>query len=118
MGWLNGEITGLILFFIGIYGLCARRNIIKTIISLSIMQASIILYIISDDLYLSQIPPISLPNTALVQVADPIPQALMITAIVIGVSITAVALTLFISMYHHYGTTNWNKALKKRRDTD
>lgn len=118
MGWLNGETTGIILFFIGVYGLCSRRNIIKTIISLSILQASITLYIISDDLYLSQIPPIAISSTSLNQMADPIPQALMITAIVIGVSITAVALTLFISMYHHYGTTNWNKALKKRRDTD
>jgi len=118
MDWFNGEVAGIILFFIGVYGLCARRNIIKTIISLSILQAAIILYIISDDAYSSKVPPIISTSAHPIQMADPIPQALMITAIVIGISITAVALTLFVSMYHHYGTTNWNKALSKRRDAD
>jgi multicomponent Na+:H+ antiporter subunit C len=49
-----------------------------------------------------------------VTAADPLPQALMITAIVIGVSVTAVALTMFITMYHIYGTTNWGKIVRKR----
>lgn len=44
--------------------------------------------------------------------ADPLPQALVITAIVVGISVTAIALVMFISMYHTYGTTNWNKAKK------
>jgi len=39
---------------------------------------------------------------------------LMITAIVIGVGVTAVALTMFINLYHKYGTTNWEKAREAR----
>ncbi len=38
----------------------------------------------------------------------------MITAIVIGVGITAVSLTMFINLYHKYGTTNWEKAKRMR----
>ena len=34
MTWNYVEITGLLLFLIGFYGLIARRNIIKTILSL------------------------------------------------------------------------------------
>lgn len=48
--------------------------------------------------------------------ADPLPQALVITAIVVGISVTAVALIMFISMYHKYGTTNWMKAMKHRME--
>lgn len=108
---INGETVGIILFFVGIYGIIARRNIIKTIISLCIIQAAVILFFISTD---AQSAPIgtTLPTTA----ADPVPQALMITAIVVGISVTAVSLTMFITLYHKYGSTNWNKVKKKREE--
>jgi multicomponent Na+:H+ antiporter subunit C len=46
--------------------------------------------------------------------ADPLPQALVITAIVVGIAVTAVALIMFIAMYHKFGTTNWIKAMRHR----
>jgi len=48
--------------------------------------------------------------------ADPLPQAMMITDIVIGIGVTAIALTLMIHLYHRYGTTNWQKARDKRHE--
>ena len=111
---INGENVGLALFFIGIYGLLARRNIIKTVISLGIIQSAIILFFLTINYEVGLLPPIGdvTPATSV----DPIPQALMITAIVIGVAVTAVSLTMFISLYHHYGTTNWLKVINKRRE--
>ncbi|MDA3845263.1 MAG: cation:proton antiporter subunit C [Vallitaleaceae bacterium] len=109
-----GEIIALILFCVGFYGLLARRNIIRTIISLGIIQVAIILFFLAINFESTMIPPIGVSDPSMV--ADPLPQALMITAIVIGVSVTAVALTMFISLYHRYGSTNWMKVKKKRRD--
>lgn len=107
-----GEIGAIIIFFIGVYGVIARRNITKTVISLGIMEAAIILFFVATGGKGSTAAPISGGMTG----ADAVPQALMITAIVIGIAVTAVALTMFIYLYHKYGTTNWEKARKMRDD--
>ena len=112
-----GMIIAFILFFIGIYGLIARRNIIKAIIAFGIMESAIILYFLGAHHERNSIPPLLLKQIGEhAVVADPLPQALMITSIVIGVSVTAVGLTMFISLYYHYGTTNWQKVALKRRE--
>lgn len=113
--YLNGETVGVGLFFIGIYGLLARRNIVKTVISLGIIQSAIVLFFLTINYEPGRIPPLGEAANAQTAV-DPVPQALMITAIVIGVAVTAVSLTMFISLYHHYGTTNWLKVINKRRE--
>ena len=113
---INAENISIILFFIGVYGLCARRNILKSIISLSLMQAAIILFFISIGHSADTIAPIGTELISMPAVADPLPQALMITAVVVGVSVTALSLTMFITLYHKYGTTNWGKVHKKREE--
>lgn len=115
---INGENVSIALFFIGMYGLCARRNILKTIISMSILQASLVLYFLSLSFHPLNVPPIGADLNAYAYVADPVPQALMITAVVVGISVTAVSLTMFVSMFHKYGTTNWNKVKKKRGEIE
>ena len=105
-----GEIGAIIIFFIGVYGIIARRNIMKTVISLGIMDAAIILFFVATGGVGSTSAPIGGGANA----SDAVPQALMITAIVIGIAVTAVALTMFIYLYHKYATTNWEKARKMR----
>lgn len=112
MNFTIGEITAIILFFIGVYGVIARRNIIKTVMSIGIMEGAIILFFLAGGATNAERAPITGAGVA----ADPVPQALMITAIVIGVGVTAVALTMFISLYHRYGTTNWKKAQIARKE--
>lgn len=112
MDWLNGEVVSIILFFIGVFGLVARRNIIKSIISIVIMEVAVILFFLTINFTPDSVPPIG--TEAVTHFADPLPQAIMITAIIIGVGTTAVALTLFITLHHRYGTTNWEKAKVKR----
>lgn len=111
---ISGEAFSVVLFLIGIYGLLARRNIIKTVISLAIVQSAIILFFLTINYENGRLPPIG--DVTITTAVDPLPQALMITAIVIGVAVTAVSLTMFISLFHHYGTTNWLKVINKRRD--
>lgn len=114
---LNGETISIVLFFVGVYGLIARRNIIKSIMSISIMQVAIILYFVSTNVAPGSVPPIGDVNQMLLA-ADPLPQALMITNIVIGIGVTAAGLTLFIHLYHRFGSTNWQKVMKKRNRHD
>jgi len=111
-GYLDGSLVAIALFLIGIYGLLARRNIIKSIMSFTIIQAAIILFFLNIHLEEYAVPPIGDGSP----MANPIPQALMITAIVIGVAVTAIGLTMFISLYHHYGTTNWKKVIRVRKE--
>jgi len=111
-GFINGSLVAIALFMIGFYGLLARRNIIKSIMSFSVIQAAIILFFLNINLFENALPPIG----DISPMADPFPQALMITAIVIGVAVTAIGLTMFISLYHHYGTTNWKKVVAMRKE--
>jgi multicomponent Na+:H+ antiporter subunit C len=114
MLYFNGETVSIVLFFIGIYGIIARRNIVKTIISIGIMETAVILFFVAINYNEGVIAPIG--AEAAIKGADPLPQALMITAIVIGVTITAISLTMFITLYHKYGSTNWEKVIKKRME--
>ncbi len=112
-----GMLVAFLLFFIGIYGLISRRNIVKSIIAFGIMGSATILYFLSAHHQDHAIAPMLHSDNGLISaMADPLPQALMIASIIIGVSVTAVGLTMFMSLYYHYGTTNWKKVALKRRE--
>ncbi len=111
----NTEICALAVFFIGLYGVIAVKNIIKTIMSVCIMEVAVILFFLSVNFSHGMVPPI---GEELINASDPFPQALMITAIVIGVAVTALTVSMFIGLYHKYGTTAWDKALKARQKED
>lgn len=116
-GYINGENVALLLFAISMYALCTKRNILRSIIALSIMQAAAILFFIALNNSSSKKPPIGqLLETDPTIYADPMPQALMITAVVIGISVTALSLTMLISLHHKYGSINWARIKGKRGD--
>ena len=98
-------ILSFILFFIGIYGIVVSKNIIKSIIFFNITQSSIIIIFLNfGSIGATNIPIITKYSKDTVGMADPLPQALMITTIVIGAAITALALMLSIKIFHYYGT--------------
>ncbi len=108
---IDGQNIAIVLFFVGVYGMLARRNIIKTILSYAIMQGAIVLFFVSINANLQCTAPIGHCFTT--SPADPLPHALMITHIIIGTLISAVAMTMFITLYHSFGSTNWNKVRRK-----
>ncbi len=98
-------------FLIGFYGMIVSKNIIKTIISLSLVQTSgILLFIFLASRAGEGLPIYGLDKGAAV---DPLPQALMITTIVIGASITALALMMSIKVFHYYGSLDWKYILDR-----
>ncbi len=110
----------IIIICIAIYGVCTSDHLIKSIICLNIVQAAIILlFIIIGSKDGQYIPIMGTDNagTLIKDIVDPLPQALMITAIVISASITALALMCSIKIYHYYGTLNWSELIDKDVNT-
>ncbi|MDN5360093.1 MAG: multicomponent Na+:H+ antiporter subunit [Thermotogaceae bacterium] len=91
------------LMFVGIYGLLSQKNILKMIISLNIMELGLNLFIISTGYIKEAKAPIILFGNE-GNYVDPLPQAIVLTAIVIGLGVTAVALMLARNIYKTYGT--------------
>ncbi|GAK55926.1 membrane-bound NADP+-reducing complex MBX, subunit MbxG [Candidatus Vecturithrix granuli] len=94
--------TSIVLMLIGLYGLMAKRNLIKKIIGLYILEGGVILYFISVGYRSNANAPIL--EHGMENVVDPVPQALMLTAIVIGICVTALALSIAVKIYENYHT--------------
>jgi len=104
------ELITIIMFFIAFFGLITGKSVIKGIISIVIMEIAVIMFFLSIGFSRGILPPI---GDVTGNVADPLPQALVITAIIIGVSVTAVNLTMLIALYRKLKTTEWD-ILRKR----
>ena len=96
----------MVLFSLGFYLLIVQRNIIKKIIGLNITETSVFLFLVSVGYLENGTAPIEVPGAPPVPMVNPIPQALILTGIVVSVSTTALALALAVKLYRHYGTLN------------
>jgi len=115
MTWINPETVSILLFFIGLMGMILRKNMMITIVSMSIMDAGIILFFLTINADIAQHVPLAYHY--LDKVVDPIPHALMITSIVIGVAIKALALIMILDFYNRHKTLSWDQA-KAIRDME
>ncbi len=100
-----------LVILIGMYGLSTSKNIIKSVFSVTIIESGVILLFLNLGNWQGGSIPII--NGAADLIADPLPQALMITTIVIGSTVTALALMLCIKVFHHYGTVEWREILRR-----
>jgi multicomponent Na+:H+ antiporter subunit C len=102
-----------VLILIGLYGVLVRRNTVKIIISLLIMEYGIHLFFILQGYRPGGVPPIVDPTVdraAWVEKSvDPLPQALVLTSIVIGLGVLALMVSLCIRLYERYGTFDIDK---------
>lgn len=97
------KILVVLLMCIGLWGILAGRSLIRKIIGLSILNSSVVvLFILSGRIDGTRAPILTNQQTG--PMVDPIPQALMLTAIVVGLSVTAVALILAVKLYHSCGS--------------
>lgn len=101
---IYGSAVALIL--IGLYGVLTKKSLIKIVLGLSIMDSGIHLIMIALGYLNGGTAPIFSKGNedAMSHMVDPIPQALVLTAIVIGFGVTAVALSLVIRLYRHHDT--------------
>jgi multisubunit Na+/H+ antiporter MnhC subunit len=101
---MSAFIMCFILFFVGLYGVITRRNLVKIAVSLSIMEISTFLFFALIGYIDNGLAPIVDPADPLKVYVDPLPQALVLTAIVIGLASTSMLMAVIIRLYRKYGT--------------
>ena len=111
------ELFCIAMFFIGFYGLITSKNVIKSIVFIGVMEMAAIMFFLSIGFRRGILPPIGVDLNP-EHVADPLPQALMITAIIIGMSVTAVAITMLMTLFRRHKTADWDMIKKKSTETE
>lgn len=104
-------LVSVLLFLIGLYAVAVKPNLIKKLIGLNIMETSVFLFIVSIGMVDGGQAPIVTEGVKTSQMVNPIPQALILTGIVVAVSTTAVALSLCLRLHERYGTLNADEIL-------
>jgi multicomponent Na+:H+ antiporter subunit C len=98
----------LVLLFVGVYGVVVKKNVVKIVLGLAIMDYGANLLLILIGYRRGGQAPILDRNSNLETFAttavDPLPQALVLTSIVIGLGVTAMLVALCIRLYERYGT--------------
>jgi multicomponent Na+:H+ antiporter subunit C len=108
------------MILVGLYGMMLKNNLMKKLIGMNIFQWSIILFFISIGAKKGATVPIIIKGSQeAIRASDyinPLPHVLMLTAIVVGVATTGIALALLILIHRRYHTIEEDKiieALKK-----
>jgi len=104
------------LMMTGFYVVISRGNLIKKIVGLNIFQASVLLLYISMGKISGGTAPIVTPGTE--TYSNPLPSVLMLTAIVVGVATTAVALALIVRIREAYGTIEEDEILELEQEAE
>jgi multicomponent Na+:H+ antiporter subunit C len=105
MGVLNGVTVAIILFGIGLLGLILRRDLVIKLLALGLINSSTILCLVSLNARPDGAPPL-LQGNGLGAMVDPLPHALVLSAIVINFAILALALVFVMLLVERYHTTD------------
>ncbi len=111
------------LLLLGLYGMLMKRNLVKKLIAMNILQTAVILFFISIGAKKNATIPIiehghDAAHTAVTAThyINPLPHVLMLTAIVVAVATLGVALTLVIRVHQQYHTLEENEILERIRE--
>jgi len=102
----------LVLFSVGLYCVLRKRNLIKIIIGIGIMEYAVNLFFVLSGYRAQGRSPIFAADQVISNMVDPLPQAVVSTAIVIGLSLTLLLVAMAIRIYEKYGTFDITKINK------
>jgi multicomponent Na+:H+ antiporter subunit C len=101
----------ILLMMIGLYAIIAKKNMVKKIIGMNILQTAVILFFISIGAKKNATIPIiphgnahGEPAVRAIDFINPLPHVLMLTAIVVAVATLGVALALVVKVFRQYNT--------------
>lgn len=111
----------IMLMMIGLYGMMAKKNLVKKLVGMNIFQWSLILFFVSIGAKEGGTIPIIEGahghGAEIVAQAshyvNPLPHVLMLTAIVVGVGTTGVALAVLLNLYKKYKTLDEDEIIGK-----
>jgi multicomponent Na+:H+ antiporter subunit C len=92
------------LLLIGIYGIVTSRNLIHLIVCLSVVQSSTYVLLLAIGYKAHAAAPVFLNVPLSTPAVDPIVQALVLTDIVVGATVTALLLSLVVQTHKRSGT--------------
>lgn len=103
-------VVGAVVFSLGVYTILTRRNLVKIVMGLSLMESATYVVLISLAYRDGSTAPVLLkPPHGMTQqqlahgnVADPVLQNAALTAVIIGVAVTAVLLATVVRIAQHY----------------
>jgi multicomponent Na+:H+ antiporter subunit C len=97
-------VGAVLLVAVGLFVLVDDRNLVKKVIGLNVFQTGIFLFLVASAVREGGRSPTVSSGADPAAYVNPLPQVLVLTAIVVGVSVTAVALALVVRVYESYGT--------------
>lgn len=100
------------LLLVGLYGILTKRDLIKIILSASIMGYATNLLLILFAYRNGSIFPILRKGVEIIPMVDPLPQALVLTSIVIELGTTALLVALALKLFQKYKTYDITKIRK------
>ena len=97
--WMSGALIA-----VGLYGMIGKRSLVKKLIGMNIFQSAIILFFIAGSLKTGATVPILLLGEEANASAylNPLPHVLMLTAIVVSVAVTGVALSFLVRIHREF----------------
>ncbi len=99
------------IFTIGLVGVLSKKNLFKIFLSLSITESSLFLFFIGSHFEVGKAAPIAADGITLfdAHMVDPVPQAMILTTIVIGIAVLALALSFVVNYYRLSGNIDIDK---------
>jgi multicomponent Na+:H+ antiporter subunit C len=106
----------VVLLMTGLYVLMSKQNLVKKIIGLNVFQAGVILFYVTLGKVEGGTAPVLTGNAEEVY-SNPVPHVLMLTAIVVGIATTALALALVVRLHEAYGSIEEDEIRRKEEAT-
>ncbi|QGR02614.1 cation:proton antiporter [Ehrlichia ruminantium] len=100
-------VISIMLMVIGLYITIANKNLVRKLIGLNIFQTSVLLFYISIGYVYDAVPPILTDKAVLY--TNPLPSVLMLTAIVVGVAILAVGVSIIVKINKEFSSISDKK---------
>lgn len=110
LGYFNYWVFAIVLS-VGLYTVIAKINLVKKLIGLSIFQSAVFLMYITMDKVEGGTAPIIQKELENQVFSNPLPQVLILTAIVVGVSTLALGLAIVVRIFEAYGTIEEDEIL-------
>ena len=112
-------VLAAVLLLIGVYGMLVKTNLVRKLMAMNVLQVAVIVFFVSLAVRAGGTPPIEIESPSAeteVPYANPLPHALMLTAIVVSVSTTGVALALLIRIHRRFDTLDEADLLNRLRE--
>lgn len=97
------------LFLAGLYGVVSSRNLVHLIVSLSVVQSSTYVLLLTIGYRTGAAAPVFADISSHTPTVDPVVQALMLTDVVVEVTVIALLLALAVKAHDRTGTLDPNK---------